>query len=683
MVEFQSTLAYIKDPPQGYANEGVDLMGGLDDIAKKVSDGHYDNEYDFESDIANLLNRGHDGHLSFNGMTYSGVFLWRRNTNIALISASKDGSEIPKIWALGDFNATNRAYDPSPVKQINGKDVVEFLEGEAKLSAYHDPDARYNSMFFLQAAESYGSFNTPRNYPGPTTSITYENGTTDEYLNLATVIQATAWEDISSPDSFYDVYVVPQNSSLLGPSASKVKKRDPKAPPYQLEHPRDIEIAGYKSVHGGSVPGSYPKPLVAHSGEQIPLAGYFMDTSAGEVGVLVVGTFNAEVGKGVREFQAVIQEYIETAKSRGVEKHIIDVRNNPGGILLSGYDMYKQFFPSQEPQGQSRFRGSEAIELLGSSISSYNRLTTLNAPFFVSPFSNDAWITPDGNDIPDWDAMYPPDEFHGDKFTRLLKNNLSDPLQTSSEDYALGLTITGYGARANFTTDPFRAEDLVILSDGICASTCALFTELMVQQSSVRTLAVGGRPTQGPMQPVGGTKGSLLLTADALQSFSLFTVASFARTSAQASDWMSLLPGAFGTAAYDAGVNFMDNIRAGREAAGVPTQFTNDSASCRMWYQPEMLVNVEKLWEAAAEVAFGKDGGLDEARCVAGSVASREMQTGGGEGNPDASGTGEGKPKESDDAAWSLGRGGEAWRAVGVCGLVVLASMGVGAGMVW
>ena len=680
MVEFQSTLAYIKDPPKGYANEGVDIMSGLNDIGKKVSDGDYKNEYDFESDVANLLNSAHDGHLSFNGMAYSGAFLWRRNNNIALISASKDGSEMPKIWAYNDYNVTNAAYDPSPVKQINGKDAVEFLEAEAKLSSYHDPDARYNSMFFLQAAESFGMFNTPRNYPGRTTSITYENGTTNEYTNLATVIQASAWEDISSPDSFYDVYVTPQNSSLF----SKVKKRNPKAPPLQLTHPRDIEIAGYKSIHGGSVPVFYPKPLVAHSGEQVPLAGYFMETSAGEVGVLVVGTFNADIGEGAREFQAVIQEYIETAKSRGVKKHVIDVRNNPGGILLNGYDMYKQFFPSKEPQGQSRFRGSKATELLGSSVSSYDRLTSLNAPFFVSPFSNDAWITPDGNDIPDWDAMYPPDEFHGDKFTRLLKNNLSDPLQTSNEDYALGLTITGYGNRANFTTDPFRAEDIVILSDGICASTCALFTELMVQQSSVRTLAVGGRPSAGPMQAVGGTKGSLLLTADAIQSFSMLLAASFAKTTSQFNEWTSFLPGAFGIAAYDAGVNFMDNIRAGREGAGIPTQFTNDSASCRIWYEPGMLIDVQKLWERAAEVSFGgKDGGFDEGRCVAGSLASRDMQTGGGDGNPDASGTGAGKPKESDDAAWSLGRGGEAWRAVGVCGLVVLASMGVGAGMVW
>jgi hypothetical protein len=683
MVELQSTLSYLKDPPKGYANEGVDIIGGLNDIGKKVTDGDYDNEYDFENDIADLLNRAHDGHLSFNGMTYSGVFVWRRNTNIALISASKDGSGMPKIWALSDFNVTSRSYDPSPVTQINGKDAVEFLGTEASLGAYHDPDARYNSMFYLQAAESYGSFVNPRNYPGPTTSITYENGTTAEYLNLATVVQADAWEDISSPDSFYDVYVVPQNSSLLGASASKVKKRDPKAPPLQLEHLRDMEIAGYTSVHGGSVPSTYPKPLVAHSGEQVPLAGYFIDTSAGKVGVLVVGTFNADIGQGSREFQAVIQEYIETAKSRGVEKHIIDVRNNPGGILLSGYDMYKQFFPSQEPQGQSRFRGSEASELLGSSLSSYDRLTALNAALFVSPFSNDAWITPDGNDIPDWAAMYPPDEFHGDKFTRLLKNNLSDPLQTSSEDFGLGLTITGYGSRSNFTTDPFRAEDLVILSDGICASTCALFTELMVQQSSVRTLAVGGRPSPGPMQPVGGTKGSLLLPVESLQGFALFAAASLGLTKAQISDWAAVIPNAFGTAVYDAGVNFMDNIRAGREDAGIPTQFSNDSASCRVWYTTDMLVNVGKLWEATAEVAFGNDGKLDEGRCIAGSVATRDMQTGGGEGNPDASGTGAGKPKESDDAAWAVGRGGEAWRAVGACAFVVMLSMGIGAGMVW
>ena len=82
MVEFQSTLSYLKKPPKGWPNEAVDVMAGLDNIKSKVDDGGYSNEYDFENDIASLFVKAHDGHLAFNGMAYSGVFKWRRSRQV-------------------------------------------------------------------------------------------------------------------------------------------------------------------------------------------------------------------------------------------------------------------------------------------------------------------------------------------------------------------------------------------------------------------------------------------------------------------------------------------------------------------------------------------------------------------------------------------------------------------------
>jgi hypothetical protein len=44
------------------------------------------------------------------------------------------------------------------------------------------------------------------------------------------------------------------------------------------------------------------------------------------------------------------------------------------------------------------------------------------------------------------------------------------------------------------------------VGDGLCASTCSYFVELMTQVG-VRTVAYGGRPQSGPMQMLGGTEG--------------------------------------------------------------------------------------------------------------------------------------------------------------------------------
>jgi hypothetical protein len=89
MVEFQSTLSYLKQPPKGWPNEPVDIMAGLGDIKSKVNDGGYTNEYDFENDIASLFVKAHDGHLTFNGMAYSGAFKWRRSRQVGPVKPRK------------------------------------------------------------------------------------------------------------------------------------------------------------------------------------------------------------------------------------------------------------------------------------------------------------------------------------------------------------------------------------------------------------------------------------------------------------------------------------------------------------------------------------------------------------------------------------------------------------------
>lgn len=665
IAQFQSTLAYLKDPPKGYPNPAVDIIAGLDKIKSDVESGQYDNEFDFESDIAAFMAKAHDGHLGWNGMAYAGTFVWRRSSNIALISASRNGSQAPQVWARKDFHDSNDSYEPSPVTQINGKDVLEFLNEEAELLSYHDPDTRYNAMLFMPAAESYGTFINPRFYPGVSTNITYQNGTTNEYRNMAIVADPESWRNVKDADSFYRVFCIPSENLITG-----VRKRDINDPPFQLENPRDRDFKSAATQQHGSVPLFYPDPSVAHSSDTVPLAGYFINTDVGQIGVLIVQTFNTKDVKGAQEFQQVVQEYISQARARGVEKHIIDVRSNPGGKVLSGYDMYLQFFPSQVPQTQSRYRGHQASELLGESISSYEQITLRNGQLFTSPFSNDAYLSADLQEFADWNAMYPPTQFKGDNFTALLRYNLSDPLITSNPQLAVGITMTGYGNRNNFTQDPFRAEDIVILSDGICASTCSVFLELMVQQSGVRTIAIGGRPAPGPMVPVGGTKGTLVIPSVYLEALSLYVALQFADSRSELAEWATFLPSAAPIAVLSAGANFQDNIRVGLEGAGVPTQFLNDTASCRVWYEPQDYANVTGLWEKTAMVAFGNGGGLDESMCVAGSVTSREQQTGKGSANPSSDGDG-GKKSGDKDAASGVR---VAWATMVVCASAVALS---------
>jgi hypothetical protein len=702
MVEWQSTLSYLKNPPEGYGDEGVDLQQGLDDIGKKVSNGDYDNEYDFEIDLARLFVKAHDGHLTFSGMAHSGLFTWRRDREIALISGSEDGEADPKIWSVGDFNTTDGNAKRSAVSQIDGKDAVQFVKDESLDTNYHDPDSRYNSMFYLQPAENFGFFANPRFYPGVSVNISYENGTSREFKNSAVVNDPEGWLSVRNGQDVYDSFIAPREQV---PQPSETKKRsNHRNVPRNVEHPREKELSRRW------VPWAYPTAIVEHKSADVKLAGYFVDSGAGKVGVLMVQTFDVEAGEGendeAREFQQVVQEYISQAKDQQVNKHIIDVRTNGGGKILLGYDLFLQFFPNEKPQLQSRWRGHKGSELFGEKLSSIQTMDTENGNLYTSPFNYHSYISGDDEEFSDFKAMYPPEKFNDDSFSALLKYNLSDPLETSDDTYSIGISMTGYLDRANFTEQPFKTEDIVILSDGICASTCSLFTELMVQQAGVKTLAVGGLPGTGPMQVVGGTKGSMLLPSDYLIQTSTSVIRGFSNSSTEVSDWRTFLPQAFSIEVSTAGVNFQDNIRKGLEKDGIPTQFLNDTASCRIYYEPNMYLNVSALWSKAAEVAFGKDGGMDEDKCVAGSVTSKEDQTGQGKGSP-SSGSGSGNGNGSGSGAGSGGGSGTSgdgsspspsgsqgaaagaikpahggWAAIFACSAVVVGSMVFGASLV-
>ena len=68
--------------------------------------------------------------------------------------------------------------------------------------------------------------------------------------------------------------------------------------------------------------------------------------------------------------------------------------------------------------------------------------------------------------------------FELDQYTMPSRMNLSDSLYLL---YTSGLrSISGYGVSANISrVQAFKAENMVLLTDGYCGSTCAIFGGLM------------------------------------------------------------------------------------------------------------------------------------------------------------------------------------------------------------
>lgn len=295
---------------------------------------------------------------------------------------------------------------------------------------------------------------------------------------------------------------------------------------------------------------------------------------------------------------------------------MVDLSANGGGYILQGYDIYRQLFPDIVQEDYTRVRENDQLlaiaKVLSDSIpDDYDPNTASNEIInnyeVIFNYRYDYNLTE--QPFSTFEDKFAPHVFKGDDYTNIIRWNFDDPLTTSNTTWGFGTDITGYGSRTNFT-QPFAAEDIILLYDGYCASTCTLFSEFMRLQAGVKSVAMGGRPTTDPIQGVGGIKGA--------QIYSFANIISFSQLAAEQTNDTEILDtlSVFSQLPIDrsssSGVNFRDNILPENLNDGLPAQYVVEEADCRLFYTLPMINDVTALWKGAATAAWG--GG----KCVAG-----------------------------------------------------------------
>ncbi len=97
-LQFQSTLAYLKNPPSSYQQPALDLIGSLNNISLRVQAGEFKSEYAFEATVQEVVYATHDDHITLNtGILSAFTF----GSPLRIVSASTDGIALPKIYIAG------------------------------------------------------------------------------------------------------------------------------------------------------------------------------------------------------------------------------------------------------------------------------------------------------------------------------------------------------------------------------------------------------------------------------------------------------------------------------------------------------------------------------------------------------------------------------------------------------
>ncbi|CZR69628.1 uncharacterized protein PAC_19528 [Phialocephala subalpina] len=595
-LEWQSDSAYKADPPADYFYPPHNIFTYLASVKTNLQNDKYANEYEFQEDLYQIFARAHDGHFVFYPDALTKAIEWGRKRS--LVSISEDGTSLPVIKIYEDVISGGAA---SVVTEINGIDAATYVADFAYIASFNqDADAAYNTMFFEKAfvgggtGTGYfaGGGRVRYIYPGDNTTFTFANGSTAAFENVGKV--KGDFSGVTDGASFYKKFCFVPDAAIS--SSAEAAEVDAFVP----------EVL---------VPG-YPSPVVITNDSIV--SGYYLDGAGYEdVAVISLLAFESE---SPLEFQQVAQQFFADAVRDKKTKLVIDLSANGGGYILQGYDLFRQLFPDIVQDGNSRWRENPtflAIAEVFSAVSSgFDPLASSN--FVINEaesvfnyrydlnISNEPFLT--------FEDKFGPHVFKGDNYTNLMRWNLNDPLTTSNDSYGLGTDITGYRSRANFT-QPFEAENIIMLLDGYCASTCTLFSEFMRTQAGIKSIAMGGRPKEGPIQGVGGIKGAQVLGwAD------IYSNAQTAKINATAEQTavLNTLSNYPSLRSSSTGINVRDNILPNNVDDGLPAQFVYELADCRLYYTEPMITDVTALWKGAADAAF--NGGA----CAAGGITKRD-----------------------------------------------------------
>ncbi|CCU83217.1 peptidase S41 family protein [Blumeria hordei DH14] len=586
-LEWQSDLAWKKDPPADYDCPAHDVIAALDQVRKNLVVNKYANEYVFQIDLYRVFLLGCDGHLVvFPDALFKG-FVFRRERS--LVSISEDERSLPVIKLYEDvYNSPEVA---SVVSQINGVDASAYVFNfSMNAPEYQAADSIYNSMFFNKASYAASSMKgyfsgggrMEHIYPGPNTTFTFANGSSLVTQNKAIVMGN--FENVTNGQQFYSAFC-----SVSSDYEEAV-----------------LEKEEYGSLTYPLIDSEYPLPVIK-TNDSI-LTGYYLDGHGyEEVAVLSVLSFQPE---SLSEFQEVAQQFLVNAKQDGKSKIIIDLSSNEGGYTLLCYDLFRQFFPTIEQEGNARWRASKAFiaiaEIFSAGSDDFDPATATDTEIrrYLSWFSYHNDINVDNEPFKSFEEKYGPYTVKDDNFTNFVRWQLNNDLETSNDTYGLGIGITGYGSRKNFTQH-FDANNIIMLYDGYCGSACHIFSGFMRMQAGVKSIAMGGRPKAGLIQGIGGVKGALVFSLKTIYDYAQSALPDATAAQADILKKLTSLPLQRTLGGY---LNVRDYIYSDHLDDGLPAQYIREESDCRLFYTVKMITDIKALWIAAANAAFnGKD----------------------------------------------------------------------------
>ncbi|RDL33310.1 Uncharacterized protein BP5553_08749 [Venustampulla echinocandica] len=616
-IQFQSTLAYLKNPPSSYQRHPVDLVAGLNKIKQSITTGAFANQYEFEAALQRLIYSAHDTHLD---LTAGILGAFSFGAPVAIVSVSLDGTQLPKIYFSDDISDSQNdgTWQPSAISKINGQNSMDYLQQYAADNAVGglESHADFNQLVASPALDIQGYFpiwtGAGTFYPGDTLTFVFENGTSVGPMPWIGVYNSPGETGpLETGGDFYNFFVLGYYPASYVPWTNDEPTDDSTDPSAATStFPAATSTSMASPTPSSWNHSAYPSaPDVVQPDLGIfgtgSLSGYFLNSSS--IAVLSIPSFYMNP-EAVDDFSNTVAQFLSSSKAAGMKKVVIDLQQNGGGDSLLAWDTFKQFFPTIDPYGGSRLRAHAAANSMGSTITGYFDELDEEYYDFYGLYANE-WVSSTrinvttNRNFTSWAEFFGPHPANGDIFTSVqrydLNNILFDTLSVGSPNNSF--SVYGSAGRPANATQPYAANDIIILSDGLCSSTCALFMEMMHHEAGVRTVVAGGLPVYGPMQAPGLTRGARSYGMDILDANIDYAEALLEWEKDPNPFFLPNRTEALDVFVLAGSINLRDQVRKGED---IPLQFVYEAADCRIFYTPRTVFNYTALWQYAADAIW-------------------------------------------------------------------------------
>ncbi|KAJ6588363.1 hypothetical protein B0H19DRAFT_1248035 [Mycena capillaripes] len=477
---------YLQSPPP-FQESTANIRAGL----AKINSTKYATDYDFNVDLYNFITELNDGHTRWFPDCYTS---FQNLLPAPIVSLEVKG--VQGVYIVPDLVDFVSLLGPdytdlitidwqrlagAKVISIAGQDPYAYVDFIAKTVSgnYLDHGVRVNSVFSSYRLSGAAYSQRFGDLAGPTgvaqNSLTFKlitvNSTKIETVTLP-YIASFAGVPFTDKASYWANNCVATNATngvdfKQGAAALKAN-----TVPKRKQAKANIVDKSNSSAVG--LPPQFEPTLPTVGGDQGVMKSYILPGN--HTGVMFIGSFEGDF----EGFQTDTVSAISAFKDAGVTRLIIDLSNNGGGFVCLGQFLHQYLAGTRI--GYPGFQSTARANPLARKIVASDIELGLNFQFSFYTADNFAFLN--GTEMPASYNYMTPD-------VPIVINGKLDATSQRFHDTCESSFEVDMPA-----TPPFDLKNVAIVTNGNCASTCAMFSTLMNEREQTKIAVFGGKPLE-------------------------------------------------------------------------------------------------------------------------------------------------------------------------------------------